>query len=217
MSEEFLNNDGQPPSGINSKKVRARQQAELAGILKGVACDNVITPNEAKFVFEWINVHRQVEDGVTYTELIQVLQTLDEKTGGTFEEPSALTHVLKIVKKLVNGGLSIPSPTDLTLDVADEINASQIVFKDRYFCFTGKLKFGTRSKAHEATKSKSGNVADSVTQKLDYLICGDLGSRDWSQSAFGEKIRQALCIRKNGGRLLIINESTWAESINLQP
>jgi hypothetical protein len=216
MSKEFLNRDGQPPSGINANKVRARQQAELAGILKGVACDNIITPNEAKFVFEWINVHRQVEDGVTYTDLIEELQSLEQKTRGTFDDPELLQSVLKSIHKLVNGGSHIPSATDLTIDIADEIEAGEIIFQDRNFCFTGKLKLGPRNKAHEMTKLRNGIVADSVTNKLDYLVCGDLGSRDWSQSSFGEKIRHALCVRKSGGRLLIINEAIWAEAINLK-
>jgi NAD-dependent DNA ligase len=216
MSNDFLNRDGQPPSGINASKVRARQQAELAGILKGVACDNIITPNEAKFVFEWINLHRQVEDGVTYTDLIEELQSLEIKTRGSFEDPKMLQSVLKSVHKLVNGGSNIPSPTDLTIDITDEIEAREIIFQDRHFCFTGKLKFGPRNKAHEMTKLRNGIVADSVTNKLDYLVYGDLGSRDWSQSSFGEKIRHALCVRKSGGRLLIINEEIWANAINIQ-
>lgn len=216
MSNDFLNRDGQPPPGINANKVRARQQAELAGILKGVACDNIITPHEAKFVFEWINVHRQVEDGVTYTDLIEELQSLEQKTRGGFDDPELLQSVLKSIHKLVNGGSHIPSPTDLTIDIADEIEAGEIIFQDRNFCFTGKLKLGPRNKAHELTKLRNGIVADSVTNKLDYLVCGDLGSRDWSQSSFGEKIRHALCVRKSGGRLLIINEAIWAEAINLK-
>ena len=216
MSKEFLNRDGQPPSGINANKVRARQQAELAGILKGVACDNIITPNEAKFVYEWINLHRQVEDGVTYTELIEELQSLELKTRGAFDDPELLQSVLKTIHKLVNGGSHIPSPADLTIDIADEIEAGEVIFQDKQFCFTGKLKLGPRNKAHEMTKLRNGVVADSVTNKLDYLVCGDLGSRDWSQSSFGEKIRHALCVRKSGGRLLIIKETVWAEAINLK-
>jgi len=215
MSNDFLNRDGQPPSGINANKVRARQQAEFAGILKGVACDNIITPNEAKFVFEWINVHRQVEDGVTYTDLIEELQSLDMKTGGSFEDPKMLQSVLRFIHKLVSGGSNIPSPADLTIDIADEIEAGEVIFQDRHFCFTGKLKIGPRNKAHEMTKLRNGIVADSVTNKLDYLVCGDLGSRDWAQSSFGEKIRHALCVRKSEGRLLIIKETIWAEAISL--
>jgi hypothetical protein len=216
MSNDFLNRDGQPPPGINANKVKARQQAELAGILKGVACDNIITANEAKFVFEWINVHRQVEDGVTYTDLIEQLQSLELKTRGSFDDPEMLQYVLKSVHKLVNGGSNIPSPKDLTIDIADEIEAREVIFQDRNFCFTGKLMIGPRNKAHEMTKLRNGIVADSVTNKLDYLVCGDLGSRDWSQSSFGEKIRHALCIRKSVGRLLIINEGVWANALNLQ-
>jgi hypothetical protein len=216
MSKEFLNRDGQPPSGINANKVRARQQAELAGILKGVACDNIITPNEAKFVYEWINLHRQVEDGVTYTELIEELQSLELKTRGAFDDPELIQSVLKTIHKLVNGGSHIPSPTDLTIDIADEIEPREVIFQDKQFCFTGKLKLGPRNKAHEMTKLRNGVVAESVTNKLDYLVCGDLGSRDWSQSSFGEKIRHALCVRKAEGRLLIIKETVWAEAINLK-
>ena len=167
MDKDFLNRDGQPPSSINAKKVMARQQAELSGILKGVACDKVITPSEAKFVCEWLNLHKQVDDGVTYTRLIDALNSLDHATRGTFEDSIKLQAILLIIRKLVNGGESDPSASDLTMDAADNIPADEIVFEGQHFCFTGKLKFGPRSKAAESTEARLGIITDSVTFKLN--------------------------------------------------
>jgi NAD-dependent DNA ligase len=214
MDSSFLNRDGQPVNrSFNAKKVLARQQAELIGILRGVACDSVLSPSEAKFVYEWMNIHKQTDDRVTYTQLLDSLQALEASTNGAFDEPKQLQGILKIINKLVNGGANEPTVLDVTMDVADVIAPSEITFLNQRFCFTGKLKFGTRSKAHHETEQKGGIIVEQVSARLNYLICGDLGSRDWSQSTFGEKIRAALSFKNNGSKLLIVEEHIWAKAL----
>jgi len=209
-----LNRDGQPVNrSFNARKVLARQQAELIGILRGVACDRALSASEAKFVYEWMNLHKQTDDGVTYVNLLDRLQALETSTNGTFNETIQLKKVLKEINKLVNGGSSEPTAFDVTMDVADSILPSDITFNDQTFCFTGKLKFGARAKAHHETEKKGGIIIDQVSSRLNYLVCGDLGSRDWSQSTFGEKIRAALNLKNKGANLLIIDECIWSEAL----
>jgi NAD-dependent DNA ligase len=214
MTGNFLNQDGQPSNqGFNARKVRARQQAELTGILKGVACDKVLSPSEAKFIYEWMNVHRLTDDGVTYTSLINELQCLFEKSHGTFEDPKMLSKLLRLINDLVNGGSTEPVAHDVTMNIGQSVPAEEVVFSDKVFCFTGKLNFGPRTRAHAATVAKGGIITVNVSAKLNYLVCGNLGSRDWSQSVYGEKIREAQMQQIKGAGLLIINEATWAKAL----
>ena len=214
MDFSSLNRDGQPVNkSFNARKVQARQQAELIGILRGVACDRVLSASEAKFVYEWMNLHKQTDDGVTYVHLLDTLQALETSTNGKFNEPRELQAVLKIINKLVNGGSCEPTAFDVTMDVADSILPSEIIFNDQTFCFTGKLKSGARAKAHYETEKKGGIIVDQVSSRLNYLVCGDLGSRDWSQSTFGEKIRAALNFKNKGANLLIIDERIWSDAL----
>lgn len=216
MSSDYLNHDGQPANqAFNARKVRARQQAELSGMLKGVACDGLLTPSEAKYIYEWINVHLSVDDGVTYTGLIEELQATHESTDAKFNDDRALNRILSLINNLVNGGKNIPSAYDLTMDVTAKIDPSSVVFKESLFCFTGKLRFGPRTKAHAETIKRGGRTTSDISPKICYLVCGDLGSRDWSQSSFGEKIREALTLQTKGANLLIISEETWVKALSL--
>jgi len=214
MADSFLNQDGQPRNqGFNARKVRARQQAELTGILKGVVCDKALTPSEAKFIYEWMNVHRLTDDGVTYSRLINELQDLFDKTNGTFDNLKRLSHILRLINDLVNGGSNEPTTRDMTMRIGDEVSTGEVTFSEKVFCFTGKLHYGSRTKAHAATIERGGEIALNISSKVHYLVCGDLGSRDWSQSVYGEKIREALMLQVKGSGLLIINENTWADAL----
>ncbi|MFM5413101.1 BRCT domain-containing protein [Aeromonas veronii] len=59
-------------------------------------------------------------------------------------------------------------------------------------CFTGMFLSGTRRQCEETALLLGATPQDSVTQKLDYLIIGELSSRDWRFSSYGRKIEKAI-------------------------
>ena len=57
-------------------------------------------------------------------------------------------------------------------------------------------------------------ASSSVTLKTDYLVIGDLSSRDWKFSSFGRKIEKAIEYRDSGkSDVAIISEQMWLERL----
>jgi hypothetical protein len=61
--------------------------------------------------------------------------------------------------------------------------------------------------------AKGGLPAPSITKKLNYLVIGSVGSRDWAHSTHGRKIEKAVSYRNGGAPLAIIGEEHWADSL----
>jgi hypothetical protein len=51
---------------------------------------------------------------------------------------------------------------------------------------------------------------DGITKKLDFLVVGVVGSRDWQHSTFGNKIQKAAEYRERGASLAIVSEEQFA-------
>lgn len=57
--------------------------------------------------------------------------------------------------------------------------------------------------------TQRGGAIASVSKKLDYLVIGEIGSRDWIHSTHGRKIEKAVELRNGGARLAIVSERHW--------
>ena len=53
----------------------------------------------------------------------------------------------------------------------------------------------------------------SVTTKTDYLIVGNAGNPCWAYACYGRKIEDAMNIRKDGGKVQIINETDFWDAV----
>lgn len=90
----------------------------------------------------------------------------------------------------------------------------KIDFKDRYFCFTGKLKDVERSEAHAEVKYREGFIAKDMNGFVDYLVVGDIPNPSWKFGSFGTKMNKAINLRKATGKPLIIREETFLEHLS---
>ncbi len=70
--------------------------------------------------------------------------------------------------------------------------APDITFFCKRFCVTGKFMYGTRRQVTNAIVERGGMVLTNVTNLLDYLVIGDLASRDWMSTTHGRKIERAV-------------------------
>jgi NAD-dependent DNA ligase len=83
-----------------------------------------------------------------------------------------------------------------------------IDFVDRAFCFTGKFFSGTRSWCEEQVASRGAHCC-AITRDLDYLVIGEIGSRDWIHSTHGRKIEKAIEDNGRGCCIGIVSEQYW--------
>lgn len=59
-----------------------------------------------------------------------------------------------------------------------------------------------------------GNAPDKkVSREIDYLVIGNVGSKDWKYSRYGNKIEKAIELRKEYGKLKIITEEQFIEAV----
>lgn len=48
-----------------------------------------------------------------------------------------------------------------------------------------------------------------VTKKVNYLVIGELASRDWVASSHGRKIEKALVFKEKGVPVMMLSEKDW--------
>jgi len=197
-----IDRNGQPEPFINAKRRGERDIQRLIGMAEGVLMDGVVTQQEAEALQAWLeknqSIARKWPANVMYERIGRMLEdgVLDAD-----EERELMALLLD-----VTGG---PPPTE-ELSAPSRLPlcspAPEVVFVDRSFCVTGKLFSGSRREAHALIEAKGGRVAERITKSLDYLVVGEVGSRDWLTSAFGNKIIKAVEYRDSGVPVSIVSE-----------
>lgn len=181
----------------------------LLGICSGLLADGVLNDAEIVFLRTWLaeneelcntwpgelvfcRVAEVLADGVvTEDEREHLLTTLLALVGGNFSEDGAIPA----------GATSLPVEPDAMVGIAG-----------RSFCFTGQFIFGTRAACERAVMQRGGEVS-SVKQSLDYLVIGDMASRDWRHQSFGAKIEEAMNLKAMGHAVSIVSEGQWVRAL----
>ncbi len=182
----------------------------LLGICKGVSADQELNESEIIVLSNWVdrsvawiespvvaNIHAAVravlQDGlITEDEQKSLLELLYKTTG---DDP----------RMGLTGGLSIGA-------FADSIEA--VEFVDCSFCFTGQFTYGSRSECQKVTANQGGSIHKTVTKKTQYLVIGELSSRDWTNTSFGRKVEKAIQYRKQGIPIAILHEELWLKHLD---
>jgi len=89
----------------------------------------------------------------------------------------------------------------------------EITFSGNKFCFTGTSFKYTRSEFFQLVKQLGGEVVNSVSAKLDYLIIGADGNPCWAYACYGRKVEKAAELRKTGSRLLLVHENDFHDAV----
>ena len=182
----------------------------LIGICAGLVADGELNDREVLYLSTWLadnaavsntwpaevvlaRVREVLLDGhVSNDERQYLLDTLNDVVGGSFSDTGSVSG----------------APTALPLEAG-----VLVVLANRSLCFTGQFLFGTRSACERASISRGAACLSTVTKKLDYLVIGEMASRDWKNTTHGTKIENAIEVRKQGGRLRIVSEAQWIMSL----
>jgi NAD-dependent DNA ligase len=84
-----------------------------------------------------------------------------------------------------------------------------ISFDDYIFCFTGESKRASREEMKLLAQDRGAKIVEAVSPELDYLVVGVNGNPCWAYCSYGRKIAQAIELRRQGSRLLIVHESDF--------
>ncbi len=200
-------------------RMRDRKDAtnELYGFCAGIACDNHITPSEVETLLariaaapealedrrvrslEWA-ARRSIVDGrITDEEAGDICGWISRLVGDSCTDTGLATYGNVGV---VDGALRDPEG---------------VVFPERMFVLTGKFSIGPRKVVAALVTERGGAWKNTVCKQTDYLVVAASGSRDWVHSSEGTKILKAMEIRRNGGRLHVVEEPTFASALGHAP
>jgi NAD-dependent DNA ligase len=200
-------NQGQPlVRAFRSEAVLDRQIDELIGIIKGVMADGMVHQGEVEFLLQWLQANSAVRElwpaKAIYPRLIAALA---DGLVDLEEEREIMDLLLATI-----GGNTAPQTGQASDSTFLPLTspAPAIAFPSASFCFTGKFRSGTRSWCEEKVTAQGGAIAG-VSRKLNFLVIGDVGSRDWIHSTHGRKIESAIAHNDAGGRIAIVSEEHW--------
>ena len=184
---------------------------EIIGIARGLIADGVVNQMEAEFLRQWLdeNMHHAVD--------VWPVNVINRRIREVFadgvvdaEERAAL---LEVLSQCVGGAAVVKNAGSLSTTLPLDNPAPVVEFSSHTFCFTGEFAFGTRRSCMQQVEERGGLVIDTVSKKLDYLVIGLIGSRDWLHSTHGTKIRKAVEYRDKGRGLAIVGEDHWANHL----
>lgn len=205
--------DGQPLAiTLRSEAVAERQIDELIGLVKGVLADGAICQGEVEFLYGWMTENKGATNSWPASVLYpRIAAALADGYMDADEEKEIMELLLATV-----GGNTAPlygqHSNSTTLPLCKP--APPIDFVDKAFCFTGKFNSGTRIWCQNQVIDKGGACSSGITKKLNYLVIGEIGSRDWLHSTHGRKIQKAVEYRDSGVPLHIISEQHWFNQIS---
>ncbi|MBV8158238.1 MAG: BRCT domain-containing protein [Dyella sp.] len=193
---------------------RARQDRctdELIGICRGVIADGSVNVQEARFLLNWLERHREFLGTYPFDILHRRIQ--DAMFDGVLDSEEE-KDLLDVLSRTVGGeSHAAGSSTSLSTALPFDAPPPEITFRGQVFAVTGIFSYGQRSAVVDAIQGRGGIVKPTVSRKVRFLVVGEIGSRDWTHSSFGQKIEEAIALRRGGENLSIVSEELWARSL----
>lgn len=190
---------------------------QLQGIMHGVLSDNAIDDIEIRRIKIWIHSHDFLTGYYPYDEISSLLTSILSDKVITDDE----RNILKVYfAEFVDSNSSIKIDfneidnfkNDYTVNGICSV-CPEIALQDKTFCFTGASTRATRKDFENLIPSLGGTFSKTVTKKTDYLIIGSNGNTCWAYSCYGRKVEQAINLRKNGSKIVIIHENDFWDAV----
>ncbi len=193
---------------IHAARLIQRDIDQLLGICEFSLQDGIIDQTEAENILAWLDAHRCCLDTWPASVLYDRLRTmLADGILDDHEQSDLLGLILRIVQPRTEAGIRVPSALPLNMP------PPPIIFEGRNFCFTGVFDFGSRADCQAVVTDLGGSCVTGITNKLHYLVVGNIGSETWRHSSFGNKIIKAVDYREIGVPIAIVSETHWTDHL----
>jgi NAD-dependent DNA ligase len=186
-----------------------RSLGALLGIAQGMLCDQHLNDAEIRFLAKWLDENESIASAWPGDVVRSRVRAVLEDGVVTEAERQHLTETLQ---HLMDGTLQDIDPGGHLAGLAFDEPAS-IAFPQARFCLTGDFVYAPRDVCAATIERRGGMVSSSITRKLNYLVVGGLGSREWGPGSFGAKVEKALEYKRDGAPILIVHEDRWASAL----
>lgn len=177
------------------------------GFCRGVACDGVITIEEAGEIIRRIEAVPSLSTTVGVRQIfISCLDAIED----SIIDPNESEEICEAIGAVVGDcymdtGISQPdgvanfNETRLA-DINVDLEAKVIVL-------TGSFQTKPRSGFEDDLAAYGALITKSITKKTDYLVVGGKASRDWIEMNRGTKMRKAEKMREDGEKPEFLSEA----------
>lgn len=190
----------------------------LAGILHGILSDNELSDQEIKMLRDWLETHDFLRGCYPFDEIDSLLTVV--LSDGKIDD-SEREMLISFFSQFVDLTASYNLNEKELLKLREKYHISGICavcpdidFEGNQFCFTGQSRKAKRSEIAEIVKDNGGIFNNNVTQKTKYLIVGNAGNPCWAYACYGRKIEEAVEMRKQGHKIVIVNETDFWDAVD---
>jgi len=189
----------------------------LNGMVHGIMADGILSDTEIHALKVWLDANEFLQGTYPYDELQVFVYEILKDGVITEDERNALVAFMSnliefkdsanlveadyegLRKKYSVGGICAMCP--------------ELVFPRSTFCFTGKFYRGQRAEITAEVEQLGGIVRTAVSGSTDYLVVGNAGNPCWVYACYGRKIEEAMLLRRNGGKVQIVNETDFWDAV----
>jgi hypothetical protein len=187
----------------------------LQGLMAGIAADSIITAEEITALDQWMAKREHLKGCWPFDDLESVITHALKDGKISAEEQSQLLRFF---------GEFSTSPGQKAVKVTEDLIdfaiggvcalAPELVFPERVFCLTGTSERAPRSEIQKLIVARGGVCSKSLTKKVHYLVVGCEGNPCWAFSCYGRKVEEAMKLRKDGHKLVIVHEVDFWDHIH---
>ncbi|MCI5842623.1 MAG: BRCT domain-containing protein [Clostridiales bacterium] len=190
----------------------------LAGMVHGIMADNELSDKEIAALQSWIDANDFLAGTYPFDELHAILHSIMADKVITAEERDQLMAFFSIMIEFKNSlNLVEKDYTELRskCNIGGICALNPVIeIVDKTFCITGEFYRGSRPEIHAKIAELGGVVRTSVSAKTDYLVVGNAGNPCWAYACYGRKIEEAVRLRKEGAKVVIVNETDFWDAID---
>ncbi len=181
-----------------------QQIQTLHGILSGIAADALISEIELKYLWDWLNENENLKGIFPYDEIYSTVVHVGTRKSLSAESKAMLLAAFEWTE---NSSLSKQNP------LCPWMTDPDITFKNKLFCVSGISKKMKRPELENLIVSRHGQVARNMSKKVDFLLVCAEPSIAWAHACYGRKIEEAINLRKEGAKVVIVSEKDFWDAL----
>lgn len=186
----------------------------LHAMLGAIISDGIITETELNGLSAWLAEHEHLRTCWPYDEIDSlILSVMNDRKIDEQEQVVLQTFFSEFISFMDDTTITTP-----LIKIGSAVTGlcavcPEIIFDKTVFCFTGASTQYSRAAFTEIVRNLGGSVVNSISSKVDYLIIGAEGNPCWAYACYGRKVEQAVKLRKEGNRILLVHENDFHDAI----
>lgn len=183
----------------------------LHGVLAGIGADRRVTERELKLLRTLLVSCRDLKGTWPYDEIESVIKSV--LADGKIDEDEH-RFLVAFTRSFLEGRQGVARPQAFNEELVRHGACAvkpDVHFLGRRFCVTGTSPAKERAQFERTIEDLGGTAVREVARDVDYLVVDAPRDVAWTFSCHGRKVEQALALRQEGARLVIVHaDDFWA-------